>query len=155
MILYILYYLLFITNEIKTAIHNRVSNTFTGGDSNHQQNDAEFQIENTAGTLYESDKCKTTKRALGAVLSDSVSTVTLYVANNFLRVVNDNGMDQRLCLKCLYALNGQSDTGPSGGPNEDVFVALNRVVHTTSSRTGRGVCSAQMEWVCPCTDIYA
>ena len=82
--------------------------------------------------------------------------VTIYVANNYMRVINDNGppgLDQIFCDECLYALNGQSDSGPNGGPNEDVFVALNRVVQlagVSADRIGKGVCGAKLKWVCPC-----
>lgn len=101
------------------------------------------------GRIYESDKCGNTRIPVGVVAGASASTVTIYVANNFIRVVNDVGMNQPFCRRCLYALNGQSDTGSKHGPNEDVFVAINRVVHASSGRTGAGVCWASVNWVCP------
>jgi len=77
----------------------------------------------------------------------SVQTVILYVSNNHIRVTNDDGLDFSLCHHCLFALNGQPDMG-SGGPNERVFIAVNRVI-ADLSKTGYGVCTATLSWACP------
>ena len=100
--------------------------------------------------MYGSDKCLQQSNYLTGIAnitSPDAEKVTIFIGNNFIRVKNDAGVDERLCEDCYYALNGQSDTS-SGGINENVYVALNRVVQSTS-RNGNGVCEATLKWACP------
>ena len=122
-----------------------------GGDFNDQQNDAEIHAIHPNVAVYSSDMCGTDpvlKRIavhLDAVQNANVSHVTLYVSDKHVRITNDNGLDETLCHKCLFALNNQAD---AGGSNQDIYLALNRVIQT-SQRRGVGVCSARLSWVCP------
>ena len=123
---------------------------YTGGDSGHQDNDAEVQALYPHITLYSSDKCPhLTDRLLHQLDQGTgarVNDVIIYVSNERVRIMNDQGLDYELCNSCLFALNGQND-GSSGGINEVVFIGLNRVV-AGLGRVGVGVCSATISWEC-------
>ncbi|WAR05041.1 hypothetical protein MAR_020410 [Mya arenaria] len=124
------------------------SNNGYAGDSNDQFNDAELDGSYPNIKAWASDKCKVKplKTYANALVTNAVSHVTMYVSNEHVRVTNDNGLDEYLCHECLFALNGQPDSS-RGGINEDIYVALNRVV--AGGRIGVGVCSAKLSWVCP------
>ena len=121
----------------------------SGGDSNTQHHDAETFAKYPNIYVYGSDSCS------GEILTSfstaldgaSVKYVTMFVSNSHIRIVNDCGLDETVCHKCLYALNGQPDTS-SGGPNEDIYVGLNRIIKSMS-RVGVGICKAKFSWKCP------
>ena len=127
------------------------SNFLIGGDYNDQFHDSE--IDSIPPNVYvrPSDVCPNQPLLAtytDAVKSGSVSRVTLFISNGHVRITNSNGLNQKLCDQCLFALNGQAD--PSyGGANEDIYIALNRVITGRSDRYGVGVCSAKLSWVCP------
>ncbi|XP_045201952.2 uncharacterized protein DDB_G0283357-like [Mercenaria mercenaria] len=126
------------------------SNNGYRGDSDDQMNDAETQALFPNITVYPSDKCPTINSLMHIVnaVGHHVETVTLYISNEHIKITNDDGLNFKLCHKCLYALNGQPDSGPNRGPNERICIGLNRVVKDLS-RTGYGICSATFSWECP------
>ncbi|KAH3701672.1 uncharacterized protein LOC127861128 [Dreissena polymorpha] len=132
-------------------IGDSVSNDGYRGDYNDQFHDSE--IDSIPPNVYvrPSDVCPNQPLLAtytDAVKSGSVSRVTLFISNGHVRITNSNGLNQKLCDQCLFALNGQAD--PSyGGANEDIYIALNRVITGRSDRYGVGVCSAKLSWVCP------
>ncbi|KAH3872827.1 uncharacterized protein LOC127870430 [Dreissena polymorpha] len=131
-------------------IGDSVSNNGYSGDSDHQTNDAEIDAIHPNVYVRPSDLCPDPPRLLAtytnAVQLGSVNRVTLFISNEHVRITNDRGLNQILCHKCLFALNGQSDPS-SGGVNQDIYIALNRVI--SGGRIGVGVCSARLSWVCP------
>ena len=123
------------------------------GDSADQENDAEIDGKYPGVFLRSSDKCNhddslnTLSSYQDALIVNQVNRVTLYISNEHVRITNDNGLDEYLCHECLFALAGQSDS--QGEQNEDIYIALNRVVK--GDRYGFGVCKASLSWVCkPC-----
>ncbi|XP_045209195.1 uncharacterized protein LOC123561084 [Mercenaria mercenaria] len=118
------------------------------GDSNTQINDAETDGRFPAVRVYQSDKCPTRfpLKTFPNAIGPDVQEVTIYVSNQHIRIVNDQGLDEYVCDNCLYALNGQAD---SQGVNEDIYIGLNRVVSGRIDRNGVGVCSATLTWACP------
>ncbi|XP_069134617.1 uncharacterized protein [Argopecten irradians] len=129
-----------------------ISNNAWGGDSNHQENDAEFFGINNSFFLFKGDKClsnstwaTTYPNILTAGLPDQV---TVFISNEHIRFRTNFGvLDEEVCHRCLYALGGQSDSSIDG-VNEDVYVSFNRVI-LNSVRDGFGVCEAAVQWVCP------
>lgn len=123
----------------------------SGGDGGHQQNNAELQGLYPNITVYPRTcaGCNSIDSFMHIIDAArcSVRTLTLYVSNNHIRVTNDAGLDFKLCHHCLFALNGQPDSG-SRGPNERMFIGLNRIIKDLS-QTGYGVCSATLSWACP------
>lgn len=128
----------------------------TGGDAGDQDNDAEVMGKHPYVAVYSSDLCNgdaTLSRlgvAVDATADGLVSRMTIYVSDKHVRITNDNGLDETLCHKCLFALNGQADAS-AGGPNQDIYLSLNRVISLSSApqRVGFGVCSARLSWMCP------
>lgn len=111
-------------------------------------NDAEAHGVGTSLLLYGNDNCGNPLEVIPGVFTPGTTTVTIWVSNEFIRVVTSSGIDQYRCQNnCLYALNGQPDPA-SNGPNEDIYIALNRVV--AGDRFGTGICRANIRWVCPC-----
>ena len=116
-------------------------------------NDAEIDGLYPSVYLRSNDKCNdnqslyTLQTYTDALVLGQVNRVTLYIGNEYVRITNDNGLDEKICHECLFALAGQPDDG-HGGPNEDVYIALNRVVRPESDRVGMGVCMATLSWVC-------
>ncbi|XP_052275399.1 uncharacterized protein LOC127874806 isoform X3 [Dreissena polymorpha] len=137
-------------------IGDSVSNDGHSGDGNHQTNDAEVDAPYPNVNVQPSDKCLNTNpptpRPLttyaNAVQLGSVNRVTLFISNEHVRITNDQGLNRILCHKCLFALNGSADPS-SGGVNQDIYIALNRVITGRVDRNGVGVCSARLSWVCP------
>ncbi|KAH3878081.1 hypothetical protein DPMN_001963 [Dreissena polymorpha] len=134
-------------------IGDSVSNDGFSGDGNTQTNDAEVEAVYPSVHVRASDNCPDVPNKLldtytDAVRLGSVNRTTLFISNEHVRITNNNGLNQILCHKCLFALNGQTDLG-SGGVNEDIYIALNRVITGRSDRNGVGVCSAKLSWVCP------
>lgn len=130
--------------------------TVLAGDASHQQNDAEVQAWNTYFRLFKNDKClgsPTYEHAFTGRLTDDVNHVTLFVSNEFVRIITDQGMDEQVCHKCLFALSGQPDV-QTGGANEDMYISFNRVIQWFSWRVGYGVCTATIRWVCADTFIF-
>lgn len=125
---------------------SRTNNGYSG-DRSTQENDSEGEGLFPHVQVYGSDKCQSRRfgRFTNAI-SSAVSSVTIYVGPQYFRVLNDQGFDEYVCDSCIFALSGQSDN--QGSVNEDVYVALNRVVDGTY-RNGIGVCSATLSWVCP------
>ena len=68
------------------------------------------------------------------------------IGNGYLKVTNDNGLEDENCDECLWGLAGQDDKRARGKADEDIHVAINRVV-STSGRSGYGVCFLKMKWV--------
>ncbi|KAH3736192.1 uncharacterized protein LOC127851674 [Dreissena polymorpha] len=133
-------------------IGDSVSNDGYGGDYSDQTNDAEIDAVFPNVYVRPSDHCPDPPRLLAtytdAVKLGSVNRITLFISNEHIRITNDQGLNQILCHKCLFALNGQPD--PSvGGVNQDIYIALNRVIADRADRYGFGVCSARLSWVCP------
>ena len=127
---------------------------FLAGDSNHQSNDAEFQLRNDDGKIFSSDACKRFVYYLTNYLSPKARSLTLYISNNHIALEQYPAVGRKrvYCRNCLFALNGQAD--PSfGGVNQDIYIALNRVIRFATSRTGRGVCYVRMSWECPISYI--
>ncbi|KAL3884573.1 hypothetical protein ACJMK2_024705, partial [Sinanodonta woodiana] len=79
------------------------------GDASTQENDAEFYFLGYQHLLYGSDKCPNTSLNRTGLLPDGVTSVTIFIGNEFIRVSNNLGYVYELCSKCLFALNGQSD----------------------------------------------
>lgn len=127
---------------------------YLGSDAGHQLNNAELQGLYPNITVYPRDcyTCDSIDSFMHVIdgVRSAVRTVTFYLSNNHIRVTNDEGLDFKLCHHCLFALNGQPDHG-RGGPNERIFIALNRVIKGMS-KTGYGVCSAVVSWACPWCD---
>ncbi|KAL3884575.1 hypothetical protein ACJMK2_024707 [Sinanodonta woodiana] len=117
------------------------------GDASTQENDAELYFLGYQHLLYRSDKCLNTSLNRTGLLRDGVTSVTIFIGNEFIRVSNNLGYVYELCSKCLFALNGQSDS--QGPVNEDIFIGLNRIIDSSSYRDGTGVCSAVIRWACP------
>lgn len=123
------------------------TNNGYGGDGSTQENDSEVDGFSSIIRVFGSDKCGTTHFAsYSNATGSAVSSVTIYIGPQYFRVVNNLGFDESVCDDCMFALSGQSDN--QGSINEDVYVALNRVVSYTY-RNGIGVCSATLSWVCP------
>lgn len=121
------------------------SNNGFKGDSNHQTFDAEADGLGNNINVWSNDNCKRFKSvSFPNAIGPDVSHVSIYIGNEYIRVTNDAGMDQELCSDCLYALNMQ----PDKTVNQDIYVALNRVVSGTPSRNGYGVCAATLSWDC-------
>ncbi|XP_060604072.1 uncharacterized protein LOC132756946 [Ruditapes philippinarum] len=118
------------------------------GDANTQINDAEAEGVFPAVRLYHSDRCNSVGsfKTFADAIGPNVNQVTIYVSNQHIRIMNDQGFDEYVCDNCLYALNGQAD---SQGINEDIYIGLNRVITGRSDRNGQGVCSATLTWICP------
>ncbi|KAL5020384.1 hypothetical protein ScPMuIL_003276 [Solemya velum] len=149
--------------KIQLTVHNSViggnhtnvgdssSNNGYGGDGGTQENDAEAHGHDSNLLLYKSDKCNTALVTFSNVFipTNGGSKVTIWISNKFIRVATTNFFEEHRCSDCLYALNGQSDNG-SGGTNEDVYIALNRVI--AGGRYGTGICKAKINWVCPCDE---
>ncbi|KAL3885108.1 hypothetical protein ACJMK2_025206 [Sinanodonta woodiana] len=125
---------------------SRTNNGYKG-DASTQENDAEFHSLGYQHNLYGSDKCPDMSLVMSGLLSPGVTTVTIFVGNEFIRVTNNQGYVYELCSKCLFALNGQSDS--QGPVNEDIFIGLNRIIDSPSYRVGTGVCGAVIKWACP------
>ncbi|KAL5019588.1 hypothetical protein ScPMuIL_002480 [Solemya velum] len=149
--------------KIQLTVHNSVigghhtnvgdssSNNGYGGDGGTQENDAEAHGLDSNLLLYKSDKCNTSKEVFPGIFLPMVGNnkVTIWVSNEFIRVATTNSFEVYRCNDCLYALNGQSDN-ESGVTNEDVYIALNRVI--AGGRYGTGICKAKINWVCPCDE---
>ncbi|XP_062586605.1 uncharacterized protein LOC134248201, partial [Saccostrea cucullata] len=111
------------------------SNDGWGGDSSDTKHDAELMglYPNTLG--YKSDYCETEKTQWSdTLLAPDVKKVTIFVVNNYVRIMNDQGFDVKTCHKCLFALNGQD---PDDRANT-LYLAFNNVIKGTSRR-GYGV----------------
>ncbi|KAK3591077.1 hypothetical protein CHS0354_005474 [Potamilus streckersoni] len=117
------------------------------GDASTQENNAEFHSLGYEHLLYGSDKCPNMSLNMTGLLSNSVTLVTIFIGNEFIRVSNNLGYVYELCSKCLFSLNGQSDS--QGPVNEDIFIGLNRIIDSSSYREGSGVCGAVISWACP------
>lgn len=118
----------------------------TGGDSGHTQNDAEIFGRYPTMYSYKSDLCKSENTAwANTLLAPDVKRVTIFVANNFFRITNDQGFDVEDCHKCLFALNGQDPNDPAN----TLYMAFNKVIQKFSSRRGVGVCNVRIRWECP------
>lgn len=146
---------LYLTKQRKDWIFNigdsRTNNGY-GGDGATQTNDAEVQGKGTSFAAYVSDKCRFPKKqpplsyVFKNALGPGVYKITVQIANEFVRVQNNKGLNKYICSDCLFGLGGQSDK--EGSVNYDVYVALNRVIAGTY-RNGYGVCRAKLQWKCP------
>ena len=100
-------------------------------------------------STYKSDKCSSKKINLPDFLLPAAKFLDIYISNNYIKFVQrPAGGKKEVCTKCLFALNGQADPD-SGGVNEDIYMAINRVVRFVSNRVGSGVCRVRMSWMCP------
>ena len=128
----------------------RISRAFVvGGDSGTQKYDAEVDGRNNALYVYPNERCKRRYPFVFAnALSKKVMKLTIWISNEFIRITNDQGCDEEMCSDCLFALNGQYDCAP-GGTNQEIYIALNRVVYNGCYNYGYGVCKATLSWVCP------
>lgn len=121
------------------------SNFLLGGDGSTQQNDAEMNALNQGVYLWGSDKCKSKKFAAYKTFFKNTNRIVIYVSNEFIRFTDGKSFSFMVSDKCLFALNGQSDTGTV---NQDLYLSLNRVISKYTSRYGYGVCNAKLSWVC-------
>ncbi|KAK3609930.1 hypothetical protein CHS0354_011760 [Potamilus streckersoni] len=123
---------------------SRTNNGYKG-DASTQENDAEFHSLGYQHLLYGSDKCPDMSMVMSGLLG--TTSATIFVGNEYIRVTNNQGYEYELCSKCLFALNGQSDS--EGSENEVIFIGLNRIIDSPSHRVGTGVCGAVISWACP------
>ncbi|KAL3884583.1 hypothetical protein ACJMK2_024715 [Sinanodonta woodiana] len=135
----------------KTGVSFHVGDSRTNngykGDASTQEKDAEFHSLGYQHLLHGSDHCPNMSLVMTGLLSNSVTSVTIFIGNEFIRVSNNLGYVYELCSQCLFSLNGQSDS--EGPVNEDIFIGLNRIIDSSSYRDGTGVCSAVVSWACP------
>lgn len=121
------------------------SNNGWGGDSGHTKHDAEIFGYYPTIRGYKSDFCKSEKSTwANTLLKPGVRRVTIFAANNYARITNDNGFEVKGCHKCAFALNGQD---PDDRANT-LYMAFNRVI-AASNRRGVGVCTVRIRWECP------
>lgn len=116
-----------------------------------QQYCAEVDGKDDSLMVYPNDVCQRNSSGpfiFPDALAPNATKITVFISNEFLRIQNDLGYDKEMCSDCLFAFNGHPDNGTSG-PNQDVYIALNRVVSGMVSRNGYGVCKATMSWLCP------
>ncbi|XP_022333355.2 uncharacterized protein LOC111130504 [Crassostrea virginica] len=135
-----------VRNGFMFNVGDSPSNNGWGGDSGHTQNDAEIFGRYPTMYSYKSDLCKSENTAwANTLLAPDVKRVTIFVANNFFRITNDQGFDVEDCHKCLFALNGQDPNDPAN----TLYMAFNKVIQKFSSRRGVGVCNVRIRWECP------
>ena len=116
----------------------------TGGDGNHQNNDAEADGKAPHIYVYGNDGCKSKQFPFYNALSKHANHVTVWVGNEYIRVKNDIGFDREMCSGCLFSLNGQ----PDKIVNEEIFIKLNGVISGRNDRNGHGICGASLSWEC-------
>lgn len=78
--------------------------------------------------------------------------LTVYIGNQFVRLMNDNSMDENFCMSDLFHLNGQFDPDYGGMSPNMVTIGINRRVPQNEGERSFGVCSATLKWVCPWQD---
>ena len=118
-----------------------------GGDAGTHNYDAE--IDGRAGSLlyYGNDHCnRTDPFTFPGALASNVYKMSMFVGNEYFRVINDRGFDQDLCSDCGFALNGQYDITLN---QNEIYIALNRVVTGQDDRDGYGLCYLRATWACP------
>ncbi|XP_061171998.1 uncharacterized protein LOC133181528 [Saccostrea echinata] len=121
------------------------SNDGWGGDASDTKHDAELMGLYPNTWEIKSDYCKNEKKAWKDILlAPGVTKVTIFVANNYVRIKNNQGFDMTTCHKCLFALNGQD---PDDLANT-FYLAFNNVIRG-SDRRGYGVCRVGIRWECP------
>ncbi|XP_061171999.1 uncharacterized protein LOC133181529 [Saccostrea echinata] len=121
------------------------SNDGWGGDGSDTKHDAELMGLYSHIWEFKSDYCKTEKTEWkNTLLAPNVSKVTIFVANNYVRILNDQGFEVKGCHKCLFALNGQD---PEDRANT-LYMAFNNMIRGTHRR-GYGVCRVSIRWECP------
>lgn len=92
-----------------------------------------------------SDHCKTeTTEWMNTLLAPDVKRLTVFVANNYFRIQNDQGFDVEECHRCGFALNGQD---PDDRYNT-LYMAFNDDIQGKHSNA-YGVCHVKIHWVCP------
>lgn len=124
------------------------SNNGWGGDASDTENDAE--IFGLYPTLFEfkSDLCHSMRTTwANGLLAPDVKRVTIFVANNYVKITNDKGFEAKDCNRCIFALSGQD---PNDRANT-LYMAFNRVI-SGSYRSGTGVCNVNIRWECPGCD---
>ena len=125
------------------------SNDGWGGDGSHQDYDAELEGFDGHLRMYGNDHCSDASyplffdKAMPRYKNVS-SLLTVFIGNEYLRVTDSEGFDQEIRSKCLFALNNHPDITV----NNDIFVAINRVVSYADYRDGYGICAASLSWVC-------
>ncbi|KAL3886813.1 hypothetical protein ACJMK2_026782 [Sinanodonta woodiana] len=112
-----------------------------------QKNDAQFYFLGYSSLLYGSSKCSSSMyKGLAGLLNKNVTTITIYVGNEFIRVTNNNGYIYDVCSSCLFALNGQPDS--EGPANEEIYIGINRPISELYQSKAKGICSAEISWIC-------
>lgn len=95
---------------------------------------------------FKSDLCHSMRSTwANSLLAPDVKRVTIFVANNYVKITNDKGFEAKDCNRCIFALSGQD---PNDRANT-LFMAFNRVI---SGRSGTGVCNVNIRWECPGCD---
>ncbi|XP_048737902.1 uncharacterized protein LOC125652614 [Ostrea edulis] len=121
------------------------SNDGWGGDYGDTKHDAEIMGYYPRILGYKSDFCKTEKTEwLNTLLAPGVTRVTMFAANNYIRIKNDQGFEMNECHECGFALNGQD---PNDSANT-LYMAFNNMIRGTH-RNGYGVCHVRIRWECP------
>lgn len=82
-----------------------------------------------------------------SLLAPDVKRVTIFVANNYVKITNDKGFEAKDCNRCIFALSEQD---PYDRANT-LYMAFNRVI-SGSYRSGTGVCNVNIRWECPGCD---
>ncbi|XP_060571456.1 uncharacterized protein LOC132729662 [Ruditapes philippinarum] len=123
-----------------------VTNNGYKGDASTQTNDAETDGKYPNINVYLNENCP--KPGAAHVFaanfiyySKTQTSLTIYVSNEFIRVVTDTGYDEQFCHECHALKNRPDSTGPV---NRDQYLGLNHVIESSSIRSGVGVCAAKV-----------
>jgi hypothetical protein len=83
------------------------------------------------------------------VTNSRTNKMTVYIGNQFMRVTNDNRLDENFCMNDLFHLNGQFDPGSGGMSPNEITIGINRQIPQSDEERSFGVCSASLKWTCP------
>ena len=120
-----------------------------GGDGSHQNYDAELEMFDGHLRMQGNDHCRDPAFPLSfdkvmPRYKNASTVLTIFIGNEYIRITDGAGFDKEKQSHCLFALNNHSDITV----NQDIYVAINRVVSSANYRDGFGICAANLSWVC-------